>query len=160
MLLLVSHMGAGPKDLGHLPLPSWVKAESWPGRGETRIEFGAPTGTRTLCAGGARWRISLLSHGAGLGYRFLKNNNSQAGAVAQQGNPPPTAMAHQVLVLVGVPDSIPVAPLPGQLSAMAREGSGGWPKSLGPAPTWETRRSTWLLASDQQDAPAAAAIGG
>uniref|UniRef100_A0A5F9C4H8 Uncharacterized protein n=1 Tax=Oryctolagus cuniculus TaxID=9986 RepID=A0A5F9C4H8_RABIT len=34
--------------------------------------------------------------------------------------------AHRVLV--------PVAPLPGQLSAVAREGSGGWPKCLGPAP--------------------------
>ena len=70
------------------------------------------------------------------------------------------APAHRVLVPVGAPDSVPVAPLPGQLSAMAREGSGGWPKSLGPALAWETRRSTWLLASDQCGAPAAAAIGG
>ena len=36
-----------------------------PGRGETRIESGAPTGTRTWCAGDARRRISLLSHSAG-----------------------------------------------------------------------------------------------
>ena len=70
------------------------------------------------------------------------------------------APAHRVLVPVGAPDSILVAPLPGQLSAMAREGSGGWPKCLGPAPAWETRRSTWLLASDQRGVPAAAAIGG
>ncbi|XP_062032299.1 fms-related tyrosine kinase 3 ligand isoform X3 [Lepus europaeus] len=31
---------------------------------------------------------------------------------------------------------------------------------LGPCTPWETRRSTWLLASDQHSAPAAAAIGG
>ena len=66
------------------------------------------------------------------------------------------ALAHWVLVPVRAPDSVPVAPLPGQLSGMARECSGGWPKSLGPAPAWETRKSTWLLASDQRDAPAAA----
>uniref|UniRef100_A0A5F9DAI0 RNA-directed DNA polymerase n=1 Tax=Oryctolagus cuniculus TaxID=9986 RepID=A0A5F9DAI0_RABIT len=59
------------------------------------------------------------------------------------------APAHWVLVLVGAPDSVSVAPLPGQLSAVARECSGGWPKCLGPAPTWETRRSTWLLPLDQ-----------
>ena len=44
------------------------------------------------------------------------------------------APAHRVLVPVGAPDSVPVAPLPGQLSAVARECSGGWPKCLGPAP--------------------------
>ena len=44
------------------------------------------------------------------------------------------ALAHWVLVLVGVPDSVPVAPLPGQLSAVAKECSGGWPRYLGPAP--------------------------
>uniref|UniRef100_A0A5F9D8N6 Spermine synthase n=1 Tax=Oryctolagus cuniculus TaxID=9986 RepID=A0A5F9D8N6_RABIT len=58
--------GAGPKDLGHPPLHSRATAESWPGRGATRTESGAPTGTRTRCAGAARQRISLVSHGAGL----------------------------------------------------------------------------------------------
>ncbi|XP_069914438.1 ciliary-associated calcium-binding coiled-coil protein 1 isoform X1 [Oryctolagus cuniculus] len=56
--------GAGPKDLGHPPLHSWAIAESWPGRGATGTESGAPTGTRTRCAGTARRRISLWSHGA------------------------------------------------------------------------------------------------
>nr|XP_051707586.1 ras association domain-containing protein 1 isoform X2 [Oryctolagus cuniculus] len=42
--------------------------------------------------------------------------------------------AHRVLVPVRVPDSVPVAPLPGLLSAVARECSGGRPKCLGPAP--------------------------
>nr|XP_051698315.1 uncharacterized protein LOC127490196 [Oryctolagus cuniculus] len=65
------------------------------------------------------------------------------------------APAHRVLVPVGAPDSVPVAPLPVQLSAVARECSGGWPRCLGPAPTWETRISTWLLPSDQRGAPAA-----
>uniref|UniRef100_A0A5F9DJV7 Glycosyl transferase family 25 domain-containing protein n=1 Tax=Oryctolagus cuniculus TaxID=9986 RepID=A0A5F9DJV7_RABIT len=44
------------------------------------------------------------------------------------------ALAPRVLVPVGAPDSVPVAPLPGQLSAVARECSGGWPRCLGPAP--------------------------
>ena len=55
-------------------------------------------------------------------------------------NLPPAALARWVLVPVGVPDSVPVAPLPVQLSAVAQEGSGGWPMSLGPALSWETRR--------------------
>ena len=62
VLLLVSHVGAGPKDLGHPPLHSRATAESWIGRGAT--------GTRTRGAGAARQRISLLSHGAGL-FLFL-----------------------------------------------------------------------------------------
>ena len=72
-----------------------------------------------------------------------------AGAVAHLANPLPAAPAPQVLVPVGTLDSVPVASLPGQLSAVARECSGGWPKCLGPALAWETRRSTWPLASDQ-----------
>ena len=55
--------GAGPKQLNHPPLHSWATAESWPGRGATGTESGAPTGTRTQCAGATRQRISLLSHG-------------------------------------------------------------------------------------------------
>ena len=61
-----------------------------------------------------------------------------------------------VLVPVRAPDSVPVAPLPVQLSAVPQECRGGWPRSLGPAPAWETRRGTWLLASDQRGAPAVA----
>uniref|UniRef100_A0A5F9CWV9 SUEL-type lectin domain-containing protein n=1 Tax=Oryctolagus cuniculus TaxID=9986 RepID=A0A5F9CWV9_RABIT len=56
--------GAGPKHLGHPPLHSLATAESWPGRGATGTESGAPTGTRTWCAGAARRRISLVSRGA------------------------------------------------------------------------------------------------
>ena len=63
--------------------------------------------------------------------------------------------AHGVLVLVGVPDSVLVAPLPVQLSAVAQDGSGEWPKCLGAAPARETR-STWLLAMDQCGVPAVA----
>ena len=74
----------------------------------------------------------------------------QAGAAAHQANPPPATPAHRVLVPVRAPDSVPVAPLPGQLSAVARECSGGWPKCLGPVTVWETRRRTWLLALDQR----------
>ena len=44
------------------------------------------------------------------------------------------APAHRVLVPVEAPDSVLVAPLPGQLSAVAQECNGGWPKCLGPAP--------------------------
>uniref|UniRef100_A0A5F9C317 Transient receptor potential cation channel subfamily M member 7 n=1 Tax=Oryctolagus cuniculus TaxID=9986 RepID=A0A5F9C317_RABIT len=44
---------------------SRATAESWPGRGATGTESGARTGTRTRCAGAARWRISLVSRGAG-----------------------------------------------------------------------------------------------
>ncbi|XP_062047769.1 UDP-N-acetylglucosamine transferase subunit ALG14 homolog isoform X1 [Lepus europaeus] len=51
--LLDSHAGAGPKDLGHPPLHSRATAESWTGRGATGREPGAPTGTRTWCAGAA-----------------------------------------------------------------------------------------------------------
>ena len=47
-------------------------------------------------------------------------------------NLPPAALAPQVLALVGVLDSVLVAPLPVQLSAVAWEGSGRWPKSLSP----------------------------
>ena len=68
--------------------------------------------------------------------------------------------AHLVLVPDGAPESVLVTPLPVQLSVVARECSGGWPRSLGPAPTWETRRSTWLLALDQRGALAAVAIEG
>ncbi|XP_062059215.1 uncharacterized protein LOC133768569 isoform X2 [Lepus europaeus] len=57
--------GAGLKHLGHPPLHSLATAESWPGRGATGTESGAPTRTRTWCAGAARWRISLLSRSAG-----------------------------------------------------------------------------------------------
>nr|XP_051677229.1 eukaryotic translation initiation factor 2D isoform X2 [Oryctolagus cuniculus] len=42
--LLVSHASAGPKHLGHPPLPSQATAESWTGRGAT--------GTRTKCPNG------------------------------------------------------------------------------------------------------------
>ena len=68
------------------------------------------------------------------------------------------APAHRVLVPVGVPDSVPVAPLPGQLSAVARECSGGWPRCLGPAPHGRPGKApgSWLLPSDQCGAPAAA----
>uniref|UniRef100_A0A5F9DFZ9 RNA-directed DNA polymerase n=1 Tax=Oryctolagus cuniculus TaxID=9986 RepID=A0A5F9DFZ9_RABIT len=57
------------------------------------------------------------------------------------------APAHRVLVPVGAPDSVPVAPLPGQLSAMARECSGGWPRCLGPAPHGRPGKApgSWLL---------------
>ena len=63
--------GAGPKHLGHPPLPSRAIAESWLGRGATGIESGALTGTRTQCAGAARQRISLLSHSAGQDFLFF-----------------------------------------------------------------------------------------
>ena len=68
------------------------------------------------------------------------------------------APALQVLVPVGAPDSVPVAPLPGQLSAVARECSGGWPRCLGPAPHGRPGKApgSWLLPSDQRGAPAAA----
>nr|XP_051697880.1 leucine-rich repeat-containing protein 37A3-like [Oryctolagus cuniculus] len=68
------------------------------------------------------------------------------------------APAHRVLVPVGAPDSVPVAPLPGQLSAVARECSGGWPRCLGPAPHGRPGKApgSWLLPSDQCGAPAAA----
>uniref|UniRef100_A0A5F9DAB0 RNA-directed DNA polymerase n=1 Tax=Oryctolagus cuniculus TaxID=9986 RepID=A0A5F9DAB0_RABIT len=69
-----------------------------------------------------------------------QEKENKASAAAQLANPPPAALAPQVLVPVGVLDSLPVAPLPVQLSAVAQEGSGGWPKCLGPAPAWETRR--------------------
>uniref|UniRef100_A0A5F9CE17 Protein S100-A6 n=1 Tax=Oryctolagus cuniculus TaxID=9986 RepID=A0A5F9CE17_RABIT len=36
--------------------------------------------------------------------------------------------------------SVPIAPLPVQLSAVAWESSGGWSKCSGPVPAWETRR--------------------
>uniref|UniRef100_A0A5F9DDH4 ABC transporter domain-containing protein n=1 Tax=Oryctolagus cuniculus TaxID=9986 RepID=A0A5F9DDH4_RABIT len=36
---------------------------------------------------------------------------------------------------------------------------GGWPKCLGPAPAWETRRSTWLLASDWCSAGCSSHLG-
>ena len=72
MLLLVSHAGAGPKHLGHPPLHSLATAESWPGRGATGTESGAPNGTRTRCAGAARQRISLVSRGAGLFFVFYR----------------------------------------------------------------------------------------
>ena len=49
-------------------------------------------------------------------------------------NPPPVAPVSQVLVPAGVPDSVPVAPLPVHLSPVALEGNGGWSRSLGPAP--------------------------
>uniref|UniRef100_G1TKC3 Tubulin alpha chain n=1 Tax=Oryctolagus cuniculus TaxID=9986 RepID=G1TKC3_RABIT len=68
-----------------------------------------------------------------------------AGAAAHLANPLPAAPVPQVLVPFGAPDSVPVAPLPGQLSAVAREGSGGWPKCLGAAPAWETRRRRLAL---------------
>ena len=55
--------------------------------------------------------------------------------VAHKANPPPAVLAPQVLV--------PVAPLPVHLSAVAQESNGGWPKCLGPAPTWEIRRPWW-----------------
>uniref|UniRef100_A0A5F9C6Q5 Uncharacterized protein n=1 Tax=Oryctolagus cuniculus TaxID=9986 RepID=A0A5F9C6Q5_RABIT len=59
------------------------------------------------------------------------------------------ALAHRVLVPVRAPDSVPVAPLPGQLSAVAREGSGGWPKCLGPAPHGRPGEApgSWLRSS-------------
>uniref|UniRef100_A0A5F9C0N4 RNA-directed DNA polymerase n=1 Tax=Oryctolagus cuniculus TaxID=9986 RepID=A0A5F9C0N4_RABIT len=68
------------------------------------------------------------------------------------------APAHRVLVPVGAPDSVPVAPLPGQPSAVARECSGGWPRCLGPAPHGRPGKApgSWLLPSDQRGAPAAA----
>ena len=63
-----------------------------------------------------------------------------------------------VLVPVGVPDSGPLAPLSVQLSAVAWEGSGGWPKSLGPCThvgDWEEAPGSWLWSGV---APAIAAI--
>uniref|UniRef100_A0A5F9DJ88 ADAM metallopeptidase domain 32 n=1 Tax=Oryctolagus cuniculus TaxID=9986 RepID=A0A5F9DJ88_RABIT len=51
VLFLVSHAGAGPKDLGHPPLHSWATAESWTGRGVTETESGAPTRNRTWSTG-------------------------------------------------------------------------------------------------------------
>ena len=68
------------------------------------------------------------------------------------------ALAHWVLVPVGAPDSVLVAPLPGQLSAVARECGEGWPKCLGPAPHGRPGEApgSWLLPSDQHGAPAAA----
>ena len=64
-------------------------------------------------------------------------------------SPPPVAPAPQVLVPVGAPDSVLVATLPVQLSAVAREGSGGWPKSLGPAPHGDQEEApgSWLRIS-------------
>ena len=72
--------------------------------------------------------------------------------------------AHWVLVPVGAPDSVLVAPLPGQLSAVAREYSGGWPKCLGPAPLGDQDKYLAPAIGSAQCAgrsvPAAAAIGG
>uniref|UniRef100_A0A5F9CFN7 RNA-directed DNA polymerase n=1 Tax=Oryctolagus cuniculus TaxID=9986 RepID=A0A5F9CFN7_RABIT len=66
------------------------------------------------------------------------------------------ALAHRVLVPVRAPDSVPVAPLPGQLSAVAREVQWRMAQVLGPCTPRETRISTWLLPSDQRHVPAAA----
>ena len=80
--------------------------------------------------------------------------------MAHLANPPPVAPAPRVLVLVGAPDSVPVAPLPVQLSAVAREGSGGWPKCLGPCTSMggqEEAPGSWLRIGA---APAVVAIWG
>ena len=68
--------GARPKHLGHPPLHSLATAESWPGRGATGTESGAPTGTRTRCAGATRQRISLVSRGAGAFFHIYNFRNT------------------------------------------------------------------------------------
>lgn len=76
---------------------------------------------------------------------FLQNSEytSEAGIVAQQAIPPPCVWCKNLQwALVYVP----VAPLSIQLSAW--EGRGGWPKTLNPAPTGKTERSSWLLPTD------------
>ena len=73
MLLLVSPMGCRAQALGpsSTALPGHSRELAWKRGNRDRI--GAPTGTRTQCAGAARWRISLLSHGAGCQSFFCLN---------------------------------------------------------------------------------------
>ncbi|XP_069932832.1 uncharacterized protein [Oryctolagus cuniculus] len=68
-------------------------------------------------------RAGGLPRNAGGGAETLRSGEKAAEGVGTPGSIP-----------VGVPDSVLVAPLPSQLSAVARECSGGWPKCLGPAP--------------------------
>ena len=78
-----SPMGCRAQALGpsSTALPGHSRELAWKRGNQDRIS--APTGTRTRCAGAARRRISLLSHGAGhillnlfLSYlRFLCDNH-------------------------------------------------------------------------------------
>nr|XP_051689004.1 uncharacterized protein LOC127487444 [Oryctolagus cuniculus] len=82
------------------------------------------------------------------------------GPKAHLANPPPAEPAPQVLVPVGAPDSVPIAHLPVQLSAVAQEGSEDVPSAWALHPHGRPGGSTWLLASDWHSVMAAAPILG
>ena len=68
--------------------------------------------------------------------------------------------AHRVLVLVGAPDSVSVAPLPVQLSAVALLAVEDGPSAWALHPHGRPGGGTWLLASDQHSTLAMVAIWG
>ena len=71
--------------------------------------------------------------------------------------------AHQVLVPVGAPDSVPVAPLPGQLSAVARSAVDDGPSAWALHPMGDQKHLAPAIGSARCagcSMPATAAIGG